>query len=80
MSDEDRWTSIVDKFAEGQVIDEGEARFIASQWHGGQNSALYAFASTGTILDGLEDEITSDCDSADKIDLQALLDYLKQQR
>lgn len=32
-------------------------RQIAAQWHGGQASALYAFASTGTVLPGIEVEI-----------------------
>lgn len=30
---------------------------IAAEWHNGQNSALYAFASTGTIQPGLAKEI-----------------------
>ena len=34
-------------------------RQIAAQWHGGQASALYAFASTGTVLPGIEAEIKS---------------------
>lgn len=32
-------------------------RQIAAQWHGGQASALYTFASTGTALPGIEAEI-----------------------
>ena len=28
---------------------ESEARFIASEWHGGQWSALYSFSSTGSV-------------------------------
>lgn len=31
------------------MITDLEARKIASEWHGGQASALYAFASTGAI-------------------------------
>ena len=61
------------------VIDESEARLIASQWHGGQFSALYAFSSSGTILDALEGEITGEL-PAEKIELEALLDYLKKRR
>lgn len=34
-----------------------EAREIASHWHSGQWSDLYAFASTGTIQSGLEREV-----------------------
>lgn len=31
------------------MITDTEARNIASQWHGGGGTALYAFASTGAI-------------------------------
>ena len=34
-----------------KVIDSRKARNIAYQWHGGQWSALYAFASSGLIED-----------------------------
>ncbi len=34
-------------------------RQTAAQWHTGQTSALYAFASSGTILPGIEAEIQS---------------------
>jgi len=34
-----------------------EYREIASQWHGGQSSALYAYASTETRIEGLESEV-----------------------
>ena len=37
---------------------ETTARVIASYWHGGQASALYAFTSTGTMVPGLGDEIS----------------------
>lgn len=33
-----------------------EARETAYLWHGGQASAIYAFASTGTVLPGLSEE------------------------
>lgn len=39
------------------MISESKARDIASQWHGGQTSSLYAFSSSGTIDEGLESEI-----------------------
>ncbi len=32
-------------------ISDGRARRIASDWHGGQGSALYMFASTGATRD-----------------------------
>jgi hypothetical protein len=46
-------------------IELGEARHIASEWHSGQWSALYAFSSSGTIQSGLESEvetIISECE------------------
>lgn len=33
------------------------ARKIASDWHGGQFSPLYALASTGTVVDGVAVEV-----------------------
>ena len=39
------------------MITEAEARKIASEWHGGQWSPLYAFSSTGTIVSGINSEI-----------------------
>lgn len=39
------------------MISEEEARKIASHWHEGQWSGLYAFASSGTIQDRLTTEI-----------------------
>lgn len=32
---------------------------IAAEWHGGQSSALYAYASSGTITHGLSREIVA---------------------
>jgi rubrerythrin len=47
--------------AKNESVDESmrakQARKVASEWHGGQRSALYAFSSTGTVQDGLADEI-----------------------
>jgi hypothetical protein len=37
-----------------------EHRQTAAAWHGGESSRLYAYASTGTVLGGLDDEI-EDC-------------------
>jgi hypothetical protein len=37
------------------MISDRQARQIASEWHGGQGSALYAFASTGAIDTAWED-------------------------
>lgn len=45
------------------------ARKIASEWHGGQSSPLYALASTGSILDGISSEIVNNlCDYSDMVD------------
>lgn len=33
-----------------------DLRDVASRWHSGQGSALYAFVSTGTVVDGLAGE------------------------
>jgi hypothetical protein len=38
-------------------VDEFTAREIASEWHGGQFMPLYAYSSSGTIVDGLDSEI-----------------------
>lgn len=63
-------------------IGESEARHIAQDWHGGQWSALYAFASSGH-LDA--DEALSEAracmeiDDADEYDLIHLIDYLERQ-
>ncbi len=39
------------------MLNESLYRELASQWHGGQWSALYSFASTGTIQPSLASEI-----------------------
>ena len=36
------------------MISDLEARKIASEWHSGQTSALYALSSTGAILDHVD--------------------------
>ena len=41
------------------MINDGQARRIASDWHGGMSSALYSLASSGAIeLDRVRDEIS----------------------
>jgi hypothetical protein len=40
-----------------EMLNESLYREIAGKWHGGQRSALYAFASTGTIQPSLAIEI-----------------------
>ncbi|MGH7484025.1 MAG: hypothetical protein ACREMY_00290 [bacterium] len=63
-------------------------RRTATDWHGGQSSPMYAFSSTGSIVEGLEAEIRDDLKllvagqySAAEINaetprLSALLDYV----
>lgn len=57
-------------------------RQTASEWHSGQWSPLYAFASTGSIEPGLEAEI-SDCLRDASLEetkrLQAILDFIAKQ-
>lgn len=49
---------------ERRNIGDSGARVIASQWHGGQSSSLYSFASTGYIGEGLLDEIRREIQTA----------------
>lgn len=47
---------------ENREIDDQTARYIASQLHEGQASALYSLASTGAIAEEVHDELTRDFD------------------
>ena len=49
--------TLADTYNDDAVLDHYRARQIAAEWHSGQRSPLYAFASTGTILPTLADEI-----------------------
>lgn len=41
------------------MISDGQARRIASEWHGGMSSALYSLTSSGAVaLDRARDEIS----------------------
>jgi len=66
------------------MISEEKARRIASEWHGGKSSPLYAFSSSGTILDGLDYEIARSLDATtlatDMHELSALLEYVKEHK
>lgn len=44
----------------GLTIADLQARQTASDWHGGLSSPLYALASSGAIVDGVETEILED--------------------
>lgn len=73
---------------EDTMITVETARRIASEWHGGQSSPLYAFASSGTVLPGVVEEVEYDI-SAERHDqsvpkheideLVSLLEYLRVQ-
>jgi hypothetical protein len=69
-------------WAEGREISDACARMIASQWHGGQASLGYSFASTGAIpaeTSGLWRELFTDYGrlrTADKLAADALGTYL----
>lgn len=68
----------------GEEIQESTARTIASWWHDGQDSALYAFASSGhydrtALLAELSDTIAisyTNCNDDDKLALDMLGTYL----
>ena len=49
------------------MLNESLYREIAGQWHGGQWSALYSFASTGTIQPSLASEIVECFDLAESV-------------
>lgn len=63
------------------IITDGQARRIASEWHGGQGSALYSLVSCGAIQDGLLAEITrrreSPIGARHRFDLLALEKYVR---
>ncbi|MDX8143291.1 hypothetical protein SK854_14275 [Lentzea sp. BCCO 10_0061] len=48
------------------MISDGQARRIASDWHGGMSSALYSLASSGAVdLDRARDEISRELQNLD---------------
>jgi hypothetical protein len=54
---------------DSKTADLSELRAIASAWHGGMSSPLYAFASSGAIVDGIEREIRECMDGAEQFGL-----------
>lgn len=62
-------------------ISHGQARVIASEWHGGQASPLYALASSGAVdLDRVVTEVDmclAAADSAEDMRLRALRRYVR---
>ncbi|MCA1606435.1 MAG: hypothetical protein LC775_13420, partial [Acidobacteria bacterium] len=79
LTDEQRiQRGIADAFNEGQAIDDATARRIAAQLHTGQDSALYALASSGALDERLERELLESVqDTPPERDswIDALLDY-----
>jgi hypothetical protein len=71
------------------MIDHGQARRIASEWHGGGGTALYAFVSTGTVSADMRAEVRADLETthapesrqhyteADRRELRALSVYAR---
>lgn len=67
------------------MISDLRARQIAADWHGGQWTGLYALASSGAIVDGVDNEILDDLNSIltqkgrgqDRQALRALYSYVK---
>ncbi|WP_440220899.1 hypothetical protein [Dietzia sp. MNB45] len=56
--DDELVTSSIEQAAsQERGIDDATSRMIATMLHTGQTSAMYAFASTGEITPGLQDEI-----------------------
>jgi hypothetical protein len=59
MSDQDIIRAASRRWQSRQDITDGQARVIASQWHGGQTSALCVLATSGAITDGAMAEVNS---------------------
>jgi hypothetical protein len=60
------------------MITSGIARRIASEWHSGQGSALYSFASTGSITEDLHREIEREIPNDPSPELIALATYVEE--
>lgn len=53
------------------MINDGQARRIASEWHGGMSSALYSLGSSGAIdLDRVQHEISRELGQLDVGEVQ----------
>jgi len=63
-------------------LEVSAARELAAQWHGGQWSALYSYASAGVIRTDLADEVRAELadatDARDRDELGALLSFVEQ--
>lgn len=69
---------------EDRIIPAHIARLIASRWHDGQASALYAFQSTGSISYEIADDLIYDYNNpslsaADRRELDHLIKFINAQ-
>jgi hypothetical protein len=67
---------ITEALREDRPIDHGTARAIASQLHGGQDSPLYALASSGALVDDLRAELDAWRRQDTPVELEPWLDAL----
>lgn len=67
-TDDDLIAQSIDMFEDIEsTVDDATARMIASQYHSGQASDLYSFASTGFISDTLLDAINREYEAIDEV-------------
>jgi hypothetical protein len=58
----------------------GDLRRVAADWHGGQSTPLYAFASSGAVVEGVAEEIEACLETAspeDRAELKQLLVFVE---
>lgn len=65
----------------GFYLTDLQAKVTANAWHGGQSSPLYAFTSTGAIVEGCLDEVDKclqyEMSAADRNALAGLRAYVQ---
>jgi antirestriction protein len=69
---------ITEALREQRAIDHATARVIASQLHGGQASPLYALASSGALVEGLQDELDGWRREDTPVELEPWLDAMEE--
>lgn len=60
-----------------------DLRRVASEWHGGQSTPLYTFASSGAVVGGVAEEIEACLETAspeDRAELKQLLEFVEPER
>lgn len=60
-----------------RAIDDPTSRMIATMLHTGQTSAMYAFASTGEVTPGLQDEIDRELREAEEADAEEIAVWMR---